>query len=42
VAHTGYRFIDGQTTDEGLFKYLMNNAVASKQELNLSLGACLE
>jgi len=41
VARTGQRFIDGQTSDEGMFKYLMNNAVASKQELNLQLGVSL-
>ncbi|UVM49024.1 hemagglutinin repeat-containing protein [Pseudomonas sp. B21-015] len=41
VARTGQRFIDGQTTDEGLFKYLMNNAIASKSQLNLSLGVTL-
>ena len=41
VARTGQRFIDGQTSDEGMFKYLMNNAVASKQALNLSLGVSL-
>ncbi|WP_367372617.1 DUF637 domain-containing protein [Pseudomonas lini] len=41
VARTGQRFIDGQTSDEGLFKYLMNNAVASKQALNLALGVSL-
>lgn len=41
VARTGQRYIDGQTSDEGMFKYLMNNAVASKQELNLSLGVSL-
>ncbi len=41
MARTGQRFIDGQTTDEGLFKYLMNNTIASKQELNLSLGVSL-
>ncbi|UZE08965.1 two-partner secretion domain-containing protein [Pseudomonas corrugata] len=41
VARTGQRFIDGQTTDEGLFKYLMNNAIASKNALNLSLGVTL-
>ncbi|WP_448645434.1 two-partner secretion domain-containing protein [Pseudomonas mediterranea] len=41
VARTGQRFIDGQTTDEGLFKYLMNNAIASKQELGLSVGVTL-
>ncbi|MCU1748660.1 DUF637 domain-containing protein, partial [Pseudomonas sp. 6D_7.1_Bac1] len=41
VARTGQRFIDGQTSDEKLFKYLMNNAIASKNELNLSLGVSL-
>ncbi|WP_123573822.1 hemagglutinin repeat-containing protein [Pseudomonas chlororaphis] len=41
VARTGQRFIDGQTSDEALFKYLMNNAVASKQELDLRLGVSL-
>lgn len=41
VARTGQRFIDGQTTDEGLFKYLMNNAIASKEALDLSLGVSL-
>ena len=41
VARTGQRFIDGQTSDEGLFKYLMNNAIASKQELGLSVGVTL-
>ncbi|UZE21568.1 filamentous hemagglutinin N-terminal domain-containing protein [Pseudomonas sp. B21-056] len=41
TARTGQRFIDGQTTDEGLFKYLMNNAIASKDALNLSMGVTL-
>ncbi|EJM15810.1 hemagluttinin repeat protein, partial [Pseudomonas sp. GM18] len=41
VARTGQRYIDGQTTDEGLFKYLMNNAIASKNALNLSVGVSL-
>ncbi|WP_055128255.1 polymorphic toxin-type HINT domain-containing protein [Pseudomonas mediterranea] len=41
VARTGQRFIDGQTSNEDMFKYLMNNAIASKQELNLSLGVSL-
>ncbi len=41
VARTGQRYIDGQTTDEGLFKYLMNNAIASKDTLNLSMGVSL-
>ncbi|MFJ2539444.1 DUF637 domain-containing protein [Pseudomonas sp. NPDC087614] len=41
VARTGQRFIDGQTSDEALYKYLMNNAIASKDQLNLSLGVTL-
>ncbi|WP_064121006.1 DNA/RNA non-specific endonuclease, partial [Pseudomonas fluorescens] len=41
VARTGQRYIDGQTSDEGLFKYLMNNAIASKDQLNLSVGVTL-
>ena len=41
VARTGQRYIDGQTSDEGLFRYLMNNAIASKDELNLSVGITL-
>ena len=41
VARTGQRFIDGQHSDEALFKYLMNNAIASKQQLGLSVGTTL-
>ena len=41
VARTGQRFLDGQTTDEKLFKHLMDNAIASKQTLNLSVGVNL-
>ncbi|MFS2097201.1 filamentous hemagglutinin N-terminal domain-containing protein, partial [Pseudomonas sp. Pseusp11] len=41
LARTGQRFIDGQTSDEALYKYLMNNAIASKDALNLSLGVTL-
>jgi len=41
VARTGQRYIDGQPSDEGLFRYLMNNAIASKDELNLSVGITL-
>ncbi|WP_106803096.1 DUF637 domain-containing protein [Pseudomonas sp. S5D5] len=41
TARTGQRFIAGQTTDEGMFKYLMNNAIASKDQLNLSVGVSL-
>ncbi|WP_177141023.1 hemagglutinin repeat-containing protein [Pseudomonas gingeri] len=41
VARTGQRFIDGQTSDENLFKYLMDNAISSKQQLGLSMGVTL-
>lgn len=41
TARTGQRFIDGQTSDDGMFKFLMNNAVASKDALNLQLGVSL-
>ncbi|MGY2257821.1 hemagglutinin repeat-containing protein [Pseudomonas sp. SDO55104_S430] len=41
VARTGQRFIDGQTSNDGLFKYLMDNALTSKNELNLSVGVSL-
>ncbi|WP_177435011.1 ribonuclease domain-containing protein [Pseudomonas sp. Sample_10] len=41
VERTGQRYIDGQTSDEAMFKYLMNNAIASKDELNLSVGVTL-
>ncbi|MGC5700857.1 filamentous hemagglutinin N-terminal domain-containing protein [Pseudomonas sp. NFXW11] len=41
VARTGQRFIDGQNTDEKLFKYLMDNAIKSKDALNLAVGVTL-
>ncbi|MDD0994746.1 DUF637 domain-containing protein [Pseudomonas sp. TNT2022 ID1044] len=41
VARTGQRFLDGQTSDEAMFKYLMNNAIASKDQLSLSVGVTL-
>ena len=41
VARTGQRFLDGQTSNEDMFTYLMNNALASKQALDLSLGVSL-
>jgi filamentous hemagglutinin len=41
VARTGQRFLDGQTSDEAMFKYLMSNAIASKDQLNLSMGVTL-
>ncbi|MDI3250066.1 MULTISPECIES: hemagglutinin repeat-containing protein [unclassified Pseudomonas] len=40
-ARTGQRFIDGQNTDEKLFKYLMDNAIQSKQQLSLAVGVTL-
>ncbi|WP_268944777.1 hemagglutinin repeat-containing protein [Pseudomonas sp. KNUC1026] len=33
--------LDGQASNEAQFKYLMNNAIASKDELNLSVGVTL-
>ncbi|WP_285360132.1 filamentous hemagglutinin N-terminal domain-containing protein [Pseudomonas sp. fls2-241-TYG-175] len=41
VARTGQAFIQGQTSNEAQFKYLMNNAIASKQQLNLAVGVSL-
>jgi filamentous hemagglutinin len=41
VARTGQRFLDGLTSDEAMFRYLMDNAIASKQRLNLSVGVTL-
>ncbi|WP_082460416.1 polymorphic toxin type 24 domain-containing protein, partial [Pseudomonas mediterranea] len=41
VARTGQRFIDGLTSDEALYKYLMDNAIKSKQQLDLSVGVSL-
>ncbi|MGG7558031.1 hemagglutinin repeat-containing protein [Pseudomonas sp. ES3] len=41
IARTGQRFLDGQTSDDSMFKYLMNNAIASKDALHLSLGVSL-
>ncbi|WP_239646774.1 filamentous hemagglutinin N-terminal domain-containing protein [Pseudomonas syringae] len=41
VARTGQAFIDGQTSNEAQFKYLMNNAIASKHQLNLAVGVSL-
>ncbi|MGW7773211.1 two-partner secretion domain-containing protein [Pseudomonas machongensis] len=41
VARTGQRYIDGQTSDEALYRYLMDNALASKDRLGLSLGVSL-
>ncbi|WP_443191881.1 two-partner secretion domain-containing protein [Pseudomonas indica] len=41
VARTGKRFLDGLTSDEAMFRYLMDNAIASKEALNLSVGITL-
>lgn len=41
VNRTGQRYIDGLSSDEALFKYLMDNAIASKDVLHLSLGVSL-
>ncbi|WP_256675940.1 filamentous hemagglutinin N-terminal domain-containing protein [Pseudomonas sp. SCB32] len=41
VARTGQRFIDGMTSDEALFRYLMDNAIAYKDRLNLRVGVGL-
>ncbi|MDR6353696.1 adhesin HecA-like repeat protein [Pseudomonas psychrotolerans] len=41
VARTGQRFIAGLNSDEAQFKYLMDNAIASKQALGLSVGVSL-
>jgi len=41
VARTGQAFISGQTSNEAQFRYLMDNAIASKTALNLSVGVSL-
>jgi len=41
MAATGQRFINGMTSDSALFKYLMDNAIAYKDSLHLSLGVSL-
>jgi filamentous hemagglutinin len=38
IERTGKRLIDGATSDEALFRQLMENAAGSKEALNLSLG----
>ena len=40
-ARTGQRFLAGLDSDEAQFKYLMNNAIASKDALELSVGVGL-
>ncbi|WP_331000021.1 S-layer family protein [Pseudothauera nasutitermitis] len=41
VARTGQRYLAGLGSDEAMYRYLMDNAVASKDALNLSLGVSL-
>nr|WP_236249268.1 DUF637 domain-containing protein [Pseudomonas cichorii] len=41
VARTGQAFLVGQTSNEAQLKYLMNNAIASKEQLNLTIGVTL-
>ncbi|TLX71023.1 filamentous hemagglutinin N-terminal domain-containing protein, partial [Pseudomonas nicosulfuronedens] len=41
VARTGQRFIDGMASDQDLFRYLMDNAIAYKEQVHLSLGVAL-
>ena len=41
TASTGQHYIDGQTTDAGQFKYLMDNGIAAQQSLNLTVGTAL-
>ncbi|MFZ6045087.1 filamentous hemagglutinin N-terminal domain-containing protein [Pseudomonas sp. CR3202] len=41
AARTGQRFLDGLTSDEAMFRYLMDNAIASKQQLGVSVGVGL-
>ncbi|QXG45367.1 two-partner secretion domain-containing protein [Pseudomonas viridiflava] len=41
LARTGQAFIDGQTSNQDQFKYLMNNAIVSKEQLNLAVGVSL-
>ena len=41
IARTGQRFLAGLNSDEAMFRYLMDNAIASKQALNLSVGISL-
>lgn len=41
LARTGQRYLAGLDSDEAQFRYLMDNALASKEALNLSLGITL-
>lgn len=41
TARTGQRFIAGIHSDEAMYRYLMDNALASKEALELSVGIAL-
>src|SRR5690606_12937951 len=41
LARTGQRYLAGLDSDEALFRQLMDNAVASKEALHLSVGVTL-
>ncbi len=41
IARTGKRFLNGLTSDQAQFRYLMDNAIASRQALNLVPGVAL-
>ncbi|BAN51063.1 filamentous hemagglutinin N-terminal domain-containing protein [Metapseudomonas resinovorans] len=41
AARTGQRYLEGLTSDEAMFRYLMDNALASKERLGLSVGVSL-
>ena len=41
TARTGARYLAGLTSDEAMYRYLMDNALASREALNLSLGVAL-
>ncbi|NLZ80115.1 MAG: hemagglutinin, partial [Gammaproteobacteria bacterium] len=41
TARTGQRFIAGIHSDEAIYRYLMDNAIASKDALSLSVGISL-
>ena len=41
IARTGKRFLDGLTSNDDQFRYLMDNGIASKESLKLSLGISL-
>ena len=41
IAKTGKRFLDGFNSDAAVFRYLMDNAIAYKDRLQLTLGVAL-